>query len=156
MRHLISSSCLTFRAYFTHCFEQGHKLCAEVMQVKIMRSLLKNVIERSSLLKLRCKSGQDSHHLPHPPPPLHLPPPPSPQQKKKNCVCVITVILSNLWTLANIFIQFLCLYTLLFVCSMAKEPGLCLLHEMNKLSVLSLLHRASGNRPPFFGSCFGK
>ena len=57
------------------------------MQVKIMRSLLKNVIERSSLLKLRCKSGQDSHHLPHPTPPLHLPPPPSPQQKKKNCVC---------------------------------------------------------------------
>ena len=34
------------------------------------------------------------------------------------------------------------------VCSMAKEPGLCLLHEMNKLSVLSLLRRASGNRPP--------
>ena len=42
------------------------------------------------------------------------------------------------------------------VCSMAKEPGLCLLHEMNKLSVLSLLRRASGNRPPFLGSCLGK
>ena len=63
------------------------------MQVKIMRSLFKYVIERSSLLKLRCKSVQDSHRLPPPPPPT--PPAPAPQQKDI-FVCVITVILSNL------------------------------------------------------------
>ena len=54
---------------------------------------------------------------------------------KRTFLCVITVILSNLWTLANIFIQFLCLYTVLYAVWLRNLVSVYCMKWINFLSL---------------------